>query len=427
VASWSNVRATVTEILPYGTSGIDGIRLPFIPRGAGCSFGDAAFVTNGTSLTSSDCYGIGELNAERGVLKCESGVTLGALHAFLEKQGLSFPVYGGTRLATVGGAVASDIHGKNDVHEGSFGNHIESIRLLTADGEEKFCSGEVCPDLFSATIGGMGLTGFIRQVALRLGRQQCRAVKVLSSPIADLDDAIRRLQESKSAFQFCSFLHLHAYSFWGVHFAAFRITDETGPRRRPRRLWLPLASVSNGSIIQALSRVVLTLNANANRKMHVMDFNYIGIHDRFTNWRQLYNRNGFLEYHAVVPANGIREWFSRLMRLAEEKKIVLHFGIIKQLGSARRKGLLSFPREGFTVNFQVKDCEPNRKFLINLTDFLIELKGRVYLAKDAYLLPRQLLRMYDRLDEWQEITRQYDPYCRIQSDLSRRLGLKQWH
>jgi decaprenylphospho-beta-D-ribofuranose 2-oxidase len=175
-----------------------------------------------------------------------------------------------------------------------------------------------------------------------------------------------------------------------------------------------------------MSWLVLRLNDNADWKMHVADFNYIGLHDRFVNWKALYGRTGFLEYHFVVPDTCLRDAFSTLVQMAEAQRVTLHLGILKRLGPAPREGLLSFPREGYTVNFQVRDCEWNRRLLVSFTDFLIELRGRVYLAKDACLLPRQLWRMYHRLKEWQEIARRYDPGGKIQSDLSLRLGIKEW-
>ncbi|WP_241664372.1 FAD-binding protein, partial [Staphylococcus aureus] len=112
------------------------------------------------------------------------------IHAYLDGTNWTFAIYGGTQWVTVGGAVASDIHGKNDVHQGSFGNQIQSITLITPDGHERECSQQIEPDLFRATIGGMGLTGLIKKVTLKLRQGLSRTVQFRSRPVFSLDDAV---------------------------------------------------------------------------------------------------------------------------------------------------------------------------------------------------------------------------------------------
>lgn len=429
IASWSNVRATTTNLLsykPFFIKELEGYSLPFIPRGAGRSFGDAAYITNGISLTSDLLCRILECDWEGGTIVCESGVLMGHLHTYLDQTDWNFPIYGGTQWATVGGAIASDIHGKNDVHQGSFGNHIQSLVLIMPDGQELECSRQTAPDLFRATIGGMGLTGLIKTVTLKLQRGLPRTVRLRSRPVFSLDDAVNCFSQSESDFQFCTWRSCTPRSTKGLFFFASYTESECSINLTASEIRLPATKLFNKFSIQLGSQLVHLVHRNLDKKVHVIDFNFIGIHERFKHWNMLYKSVGFIEYHFVVSANYLHNAFVTLVNMCHERGLTLHFVILKRFGNFQRAGLLSFPKEGYTINFQMEDRPENRKFLIDFTDFLLELKSRVYLAKDACILPRQFEDMYENLDEWRKIVIKYDPANKIQSDLSLRLGLKPW-
>ena len=133
-----------------------------------------------------------------------------------------------------------------------------------------------------------------------------------------------------------------------------------------------------------------------------------------------------IEYQFVVSADQIQTVFIDLLKLSRARSLAGYGYAMKKFGRVRRMGLLSFPRPGYTVNFFTKDTPEARAFLTYFTDYLLELGGRVYLAKDSCILARQFEAMYDHLDRWREIVRHYDPANRVQSDLSRRLQMKPW-
>lgn len=429
IASWSNVQPTTTSILAYRPSfagELADLPLPFIPRGAGRSFGDAAYITNGITLTSQLLDRIIACDWERGEIVCESGVSMDQLHTYLDRTEWTFPIYGGTRLATVGGAVAADIHGKNDVKQGSFGNHVQSLVLVTPDGQDRECSPQIAPDLFRATIAGMGLTGLIKTATLKLQRGLPRSVRLRSRPVFSLDDAIDCFDHSASDFQFCTWTSYTSRSARGLFFYASYAQGEPGRPRTASEIRLPTTRLFNRFLMPAAGQVMHLLCRNLDQKVHVMDFNFIGVHERFKHWNRVYQRAGLIEYHFVVSAEHLCDAVAALVRMCHKQGLTLHFGILKRFGGAQRAGLLSFPRQGYTLNFQVEDRAETRKLLIDFTDVLIELKGRVYLAKDACILPRQFEGMYEGLDEWRNIALKYDPANKIQSDLSVRLGLKPW-
>jgi FAD/FMN-containing dehydrogenase len=171
--SWSGLSPTETFLMPRREDVLAIVKndkVPFIARGAGRRFGDVAYLTDGMTLSSLEINNIIALDLQEGKMVCEAGVRMGTLHLFLDPLAWSFPCYGGTQWVTLGGAVAADINSKNDVSQGSFGNHVDSLLVMTPNGQEVACSREVNRELFHATIGGMGLTGFIKRVTLKTTR-----------------------------------------------------------------------------------------------------------------------------------------------------------------------------------------------------------------------------------------------------------------
>ena len=105
-----------------------------------------------------------------GRLVCEAGVLLRDIQRLVIARGWILPVTPGTQLATVGGAIANDVHGKNHHALGTFGDHVLRLKLLRTSGEMIECGPHLLPDWFAATVGGLGLTGVIVEVEIQLRR-----------------------------------------------------------------------------------------------------------------------------------------------------------------------------------------------------------------------------------------------------------------
>ena len=158
-----------------------------LPRGCGRSYGDSCLNAGGTLV---DCTGLDrfiDLGPD-GVLRCEAGVTLAEVLDVVVPRGWFLPVVPGTKWVTVGGAIANDIHGKNHHHVGTFGAHVSRLELLRSTGERLVCSSEANPELFAATIGGLGLTGIILWAEIRLRRISGAAIEVDRVRFAGLDE-----------------------------------------------------------------------------------------------------------------------------------------------------------------------------------------------------------------------------------------------
>jgi len=427
IASWSNVQKTTTRLVDCadGSLPVDAGDGTFvIPRGAGRSFGDAAYVTRGTTLSSLRMARLGAIDAAAGVVACEAGVRMIDLHRHVRHSGYSFCIYGGTPWATVGGAVASDIHGKSDWRDGSFGNHVVAVTVVAPDHGAIECSASQHPDLFAATIGGMGLTGFITSVTMRLEPSRRRAVRVRARVVSSVREMIDCFTHLGADMMVCDWLSPSLRSGRGILWYGVYVAGHVEPRSTVTALWLPRVKVFNRWTVRGMGMVLEAAAKKLDVVLHVQQFNYGGGHTVLVNWNRLYGRRGFIEYHFVLDEARFASGYHALAALARARSVDLFFGVVKRFGDVRRAGLLSFPGPGYGVNFQVEDTADARRLLLAFTDLLVELGGRVYLAKDAVILPRHLEAMYPQLGAWRSIVKAYDPRGRIQSDLSIRLRMK---
>ena len=171
-----------------------------LTRGLGRSYGDASLpardgaVVMGSRLADR----ILRLDPEREVLRAEAGLSLAHLNRLLAPQGLATPVSPGTQYVTLGGMVASDVHGKNHHVAGCFGEHVRGLRIRVADGRVLEISNDVEPELFHATLGGMGLTGHLLEVEFALERTPSAWIWQQSRRVADLDELVEALRAASA-------------------------------------------------------------------------------------------------------------------------------------------------------------------------------------------------------------------------------------
>lgn len=425
VSSWSNVFHTKTKIVRYDkefATSLAKLYSPFIPRGSGRSYGDAAYLTGGYTITSGDLRKIRKVYSEHGTIECESGVRMVDLYNHLDQTDWSFPVAGGTQWVSVGGAVASDIHGKNDTTHGSFGNNVESFMIMTAGGEVLECSKTVNSDLFAASIGGMGLTGIITSVKLKLQRTNQKAVRAQTKPFRGVAEMFECFDNIESDLQVAWLDLSHSLSQRGLYHYASYIDGSVDDISKPITIKLPRVKLFNSYSIRLLNAIRYTIQKNQNKVTHIRNFHYPV--DALKHWNSFYGRKGFHEYQFVVDNENaqfaIREFIKNCMQLS----LPPFFAVVKKFGDIQREGLLSFPKEGFTLMGDFENRPENQQFFNKFTDFILELGGRTYLAKDSYTTKEQFKKMYKNLDLWREITRKYDPGNKIMSDLSVRLDMK---
>jgi len=335
------------------------------------------------------------------------------------------PVTPGTRHVTLGGALAADVHGKNHHVDGAFSRHVESFELVTPDGEAR----RVTPGepLFAATAGGMGLTGVITRVRLRLLPVTSAWMRVTTTRARDLDALIADMRARDHEFRYSvawidTLKRGRGILLRGEHAGAAEVPGDPLAYRAPQRLSVPDV-IPSGLLNTLVARAFNALwYAKAPRRERVGLEGiapYFHPLDAVGAWNRLYGRRGFVQYQAVVPEDAedaLREMLDRMHSTSS------FLAVLKRFGPGT--GLLSFPIPGWTLALDIPAGAPGLAGVLDaLDEVVVEAGGRVYLAKDARVRPELLERMYPELDAWREIRRTADPDGVMQSDLGRRLGL----
>ncbi|MFG3346733.1 FAD-binding protein [Streptomyces sp. NPDC048018] len=407
-----------------------------IARGLGRAYGDAAQNAGGSVLDMTALSRIRAIDADTGLVVCDAGVSLHRLMEVLLPLGWFVPVTPGTRYVTVGGAVGADIHGKNHHVSGSFARHVVSLDLLTADGQVHTLTPGT--PLFDATAGGMGLTGVILSVTLRLLPVETSLMYVVTERATDLDDLMARLTATD---------HRHRYSVAWIDLLARGAATgravltrgdhapyEALPRRarraplgfRPGRLPAAPAYVPEGLLGRTGVGLFNELwyrkapRRSTGRLQRLSAF----FHplDGVPHWNRVYGRSGFVQYQFVV-GHGQEETLRRVVRRIASRGCPSFLAVLKRFGEAD-PGWLSFPVPGWTLALDIPaSLSGLGAFLDELDEEVVNAGGRVYLAKDSRLRPELLAAMYPRLADFRELRATLDPRSVFVSDLSRRLGL----
>ena len=401
-----------------------------IARGNGRSYGDAALNPELTlSMLAMDR--LLSFDAEQGLLECEAGVLLRDLLALYAPRGWFPPVVPGTAEVTVGGMVAADVHGKNHHGDGSFGSHVESFRLATGSGDILTCSRDRNPDLFRATVGGMGLTGVVLSVRFRLCRIESEYVRAETLGTADLDATMATLAASNDWRYSVAWIDPSAKGSIlgrGLVTRGDFATDATAASRPTpaSRRQLPSPALLSVGLNQASVRMFDALYHRVGRfrsglrPIHYRSF-FFPL-DRVRGWNRLYGRRGFVQYQCVLPVAQSSRGLRAILEHVASSGHLAYLGVLKFFGR-QGEGLLSFPMSGYTLALDF----PMRSGTVDLLDSLDEITashgGRVYLAKDACCRPDHLREGYANLESFAEVRRAAMNGCEFSSVMSRRLGL----
>ena len=408
-------------------------------RGLGRSYGDAAQNAGGTVLTLEGSAEEAVLDRSAATLTAGAGVSLHELLKVIVPQGFFVPVTPGTRFVTVGGAVASDIHGKNHHVEGSFGNHIRRLTLMLADGTIHEIGPDQNPTLFWATVGGMGLTGVILKATFSLipietslctvNTIRCRNIDVLIDEMSHGDDDHR--YSVAWADLLATGSRLGRSVLWrGDHTKLAELSNKEAAdalKYEPKHLATVPPVVPSFGFVNKLSSTLFNelwfrkepRQKNGGHKSIPAYFHPL---DAIGSWNRLYGDGGFLQYQFALPF-GREDELRQIVEKIAVSKTASPLVVLKRFGDAN-PAPLSFPMPGWTLTVDIPTrAEGLGQLLHSLDEVVMQSGGRHYLAKDAHTTPTAIRRGYPRLDEWKQIQRSVDPGQLWQSDLARRLEL----
>ncbi|WP_207476667.1 FAD-binding oxidoreductase [Arenibaculum pallidiluteum] len=404
-----------------------------IARGNGRAYGDAALNPEATLLTRRHDR-ILAFDGETGRITCESGILLSDLLEILVPRGWFPPVTPGTRLVSVGGMIASDVHGKNHHVAGSFCRHVEGLELMQADGRVLTCSPTENADLFLATCGGMGLTGVIVTATFRLLPIASAWIRQETLRCANLAEVMAAFEASQGWTYSVAWIDcLAGGTARGrslLHRGEHAWPDELDPGRGATPLILPPrprrrvpATFPDFALTSLSVRAFNEIYYRAGRPgTQIVDYDrFFYPLDAVLDWNRIYGRRGFIQYQCVLPKAAGSAGLEALLDAIARSGLGSFLAVLKLFGPGDA-GLLSFPMEGYTLALDF----PIRTHTLALADRLdaivAEQGGRIYLAKDARMPPAMLRQGYPQLDRFLTIRRASGAE-RFSSLLSRRLEL----
>jgi decaprenylphospho-beta-D-ribofuranose 2-oxidase len=416
-------------LLAGGDSGI-------IARGLGRSYGDAAQNAGGAVVLATGLDRVLEIDVDKGVVTCEAGVSIDTLMRVLIPLGWFPTVVPGTRYVTVGGAIASDIHGKYRL--GSFCDAVTRVSVATPASGVLTVGPHDQPEVFWATAGGMGLTGVITEATFGLQPVETSRMTVDTERATDVDDCMARMMADDSRYRYSvawidclasgSALGRSVLTR-GNHATLDEIrsrdrgtASDFSPSTRLRApRWLPNGLI-NPLSIRAFNEMWFH-KASRQRRASVQSMTeFFHPLDGIEGWNRIYGSRGFLQYQYVVPYGAeavVRQTLERLNAAGCASPLA----VLKRF-EHENPGPLSFPMRGWTLALDIPAGRAGLDDLLNgLDDLVADAGGRVYLTKDSRVRPELMDAMYPGLGRWREARGSVDPQGTMRSDLSRRLAL----
>lgn len=333
------------------------------------------------------------------MLECEAGASLDAILRAVVPRGWFLPVTPGTKFVTLGGCIANDVHGKNHHRAGTFGRHVLSLDLLRSDGSLLHCSPAENAGMFSATIGGLGLTGLIASAQIQLRKIDSPMILAERIPFRTLSefDELSRSSDTTHDYSVAWFDSFAGREPRGIFFRGNHTQAPTRPRTRaPHRLPLKLVSPFLAPLTIRLFNEAY-FRANKHPHPQVIDFDpFFYPLDVLANWNAIYGSKGFLQYQFVMPGS-VAEVLDRVAK----SHLASFLTVIKRFGPLPSPGLMSFPREGTTVCFDFAEGAPRLHPLLDELDSLVlDGGGAVYPAKDSRMSATTFRRSFPQFERF---------------------------
>lgn len=398
---------------------------PFVPRGMGRSYGDSA--CSSAVLQTQHLDRFISFDPQTGLLSAEAGVTLREIIELSVPKGWFLPVSPGTSFVSLGGAIASDVHGKNHHLAGCFGQYVTSISILLGSGERVTACATELSDLFHATCGGMGLTGVILSATVQLRAIESAFVRQYTIKCASLEAVCEAFEENKTSPYSVAWIDCLATGprlgrsvlMVGDHASeggrAFELRDPIAiPIEAPN--WLL------GSTSMHIFNALYYAKARDRREALTSLLQYFYPLDVIGGWNRLYGKNGFVQYQCVVPKQDGIKHLRTILQIIANSGLGSFLAVLKMLGPANQN-LLSFPIEGYTLALDFKRSPASIALLHYLDRRVADMGGRVYLTKDAVMREEIFKTMYPRWGEFDAIRDKYHAIGRFVSHQSVRLGL----
>lgn len=430
VSGWGRYPVIDSEVFQYRKNKqlfdtIDG-QHPLIAYGNGRSYGDSAL--SDKIIQMKPARRMLQFDDVNGVLTCESGVLLSDIIETFLPRGWFLKITPGTKKITVGGAIASDVHGKNHHKDGAFSECVQSFKLMLPNGTIKSCSPTKNSELFHATCGGMGLTGIILEATIRLKQVQSKTISQETIKTGSLKETFLAFEEHDKKPYSVAWLDCtskgDSLGRSLLNIGSFK-EDGDLSYKPSRKINVPVDCpdfLLNSSSITLFNKLYFNKTWKQKTSGDVTIDSFFYPLDALHNWNRLYGKKGPLQYQFVLPKKASYDGIKEILKFLQEKEVYSSLGVLKLFGK-ENANLLSFPMEGYTLALDFK-IEPELfPVLDKIDDLVSELEGRIYLAKDARMSSEVFEKGYPGVDEFREIRNKYGMDRIFNSLQSKRLNI----
>lgn len=435
LTTWGRSRyARSAAFAPRDEAGLrDAVRAThprgIISYGGGRCYGDASLDDGGQTILTENLNRILSFDPETGEVVCEAGVTFEALLARFVPERFCFPVSAATAHVTVGGAFANDIHSKNHHAVGSFGHHVNWIDLMLVDGEVVRASRDENPEIFRASLGGIGLTGTILRVAFRMMQVPSGAADAEFRRMANVDEMIDTIEGARGTHEFLfgwvDAMARGAEMGRGILELGNFAPDDAGtaapPRVKPVRFQPPSAALHPLVLKWLTSRRFNGLPAEGRTARLGLGPFFFPL-DSMPGFNRIYGRRGFYSIHTGFPVESQRAGIRAVMETLTAARAGSFAAVMKPMRGSG-DGLLSFPMHGMAYAIDLPRRAGIEEIHKDIERIVLDHGGRLYVAKDALMQAESFARMFPNLDAFREVLAKIDPDARFQSDMSRRLRI----
>ena len=431
LSGWgNNINVNSNIYLPRNNDDITnlykkGIALNSITRGLGRSYGDSSLDNNIISLKNYEKFI--KFDSELGTLECSTNCSLNELLKLIVQKGWFFNVTPGSKFITIGGAIASDVHGKNHHLDGSFCDYVFSFKIITSEGILYNCSKEENLELFHASCGGMGLTGIIISVKIKLLKIKSKIINTEIVKTKNLDETIKsfkKFNENKYLVAWVDALAKNEHIGRSIFFIGNHSNE--GDLNFLEKIKFAIPKIFPGFLlnkytIRFFNRIYYFIHKN-NKKVKQNLNNFFYPLDSISNWNNLYGKNGFIQIQILITEKNFEEVICKTLEFFQYKKQFSFLTTLKELGIGN-DNYLSFPSKGYTLTLDLKMNKDLKAIYEEFELLLMKYKTKVYLTKDSFMSKKYFEDTYKKLNKFKEIKNKYDPLNVIKSFQSRRLGL----
>lgn len=382
-----------------------------LSRGLGRSYGDSSLPACAEDKIAATRLAdrILAFEPESGILRAEAGLSLAELNRLFIPRGFFTPVTPGTKFVTLGGMVASDVHGKNHHREGCFGAHVRSLRVRLADNSIIDCSPEEHPDLFHGTIGGMGLLGHILEVEVQMRAIPSSFISMQSERVRDIDEFLAALSRASKLWPmtvgWIDCLSQGSSLGRGILIAGRWANEEETAGLSPKttkELALPFelpSFILNGFTASVFNSFYYWSHLEHREEKLVAPDPFFYPLDAILHWNRAYGSRGFTQYQCVLPRSAGAEAVREFMALLTKLRCASPLCVIKDCGPEGR-GTLSFPMEGTSIAVDIAISPDIQRVVDTLNELVIATGGRIYLTKDRFTRREHFRAMEPRLDDF---------------------------